>query len=134
MNGLFWADGPAAPWSFLFVTVVLGGLAAFAAGRAVAQTWRPFAQVFAYVALLALAVGFLHYALFAEAAIPMARIAGAVARLPQSPGLALAELAGLLRFYAVIALVLAGIASLGFSRTRARQMARQYGFEAPPAP
>ncbi len=129
LHGLLWVESPAAPWSFVFVTLILGGLAAFAAGRATAQTWRPFAQIFAYAALLALAVGFLHYALFAESVIPMTRLAAALAQLPQAPARTLLELAGLLRHYCVIALTLSAIASFGFIRTRARQMALQYGFE-----
>jgi hypothetical protein len=49
---------------FLLVTVFLGGGAAFLAGRAVAATWRPWWYIAPYMAVLALAVRFLHYALF----------------------------------------------------------------------
>jgi hypothetical protein len=49
---------------FLLVSVLLGGSAAFMAGRAVAVTWRPWWQVALYMVILALAVRFLHYALF----------------------------------------------------------------------
>jgi hypothetical protein len=49
---------------FLLVSVVLGGLAAWLAGRAIAATWRPWWHVALYMVLLAFAVRFLHYALF----------------------------------------------------------------------
>ncbi len=40
------------PLPILFVTVLLGGGAAWLAGRAIAQTWRPMWHVVAYMALL----------------------------------------------------------------------------------
>jgi len=49
---------------FLLVTVILGGGAAALAGRAVAQTWRPWWQIVAYMLILAGGVRFFHYALF----------------------------------------------------------------------
>ncbi len=49
---------------FLLVSVLLGGGAAFLAGRAAATTWRPWWHVAFYMLILALAVRFLHYALF----------------------------------------------------------------------
>jgi hypothetical protein len=48
----------------VLVTGVLGGGAAFLAGRAIAQTWRPFWNVLIYMALLGCAVRFVHFALF----------------------------------------------------------------------
>jgi hypothetical protein len=48
----------------VLVTGVLGGSAAFLAGRAIAQTWRPFWHVLIYMALLGCAVRFVHFALF----------------------------------------------------------------------
>ena len=48
----------------LLVTGVLGGGAAFLAGRAIAQTWRPFWNVVVYMAMLGAAVRFVHFALF----------------------------------------------------------------------
>jgi len=58
--------GPNGLGVFLLVTVALGGLAAWATGRAVAQTWRPLWQIPVYAMLLALAVRFLHFGLFEE--------------------------------------------------------------------
>ena len=49
---------------FLLLTLVLGGGAAALAGRAVAQTWRPWWQILVYMLILAGAVRFIHYALF----------------------------------------------------------------------
>lgn len=62
----FYEAGPNGVWVFLLLTLTLGGLAASAAGRAIAQTWRPFWQVPLYAGLLMLAVRFLHFSLFDE--------------------------------------------------------------------
>lgn len=48
----------------LFVTVLIGGGAAWLTGRAVAETWRPFWHALAYIALLGMAVRYVHFALF----------------------------------------------------------------------
>jgi hypothetical protein len=50
--------------TFLLVTVILGGGAAYLTGRAVALTWRPWPQFVAYVVGLTFSVRFVHYALF----------------------------------------------------------------------
>ncbi len=92
--------------SFLLVTVLLGGGAAWLAGRAIAQTWRPWWSVVAYMLVLGLAVRFIHYALFDGTLL--------------SP-----------HFYAVDAAVAILLAGLGFRMTRRRQMARQYAFLGP---
>jgi hypothetical protein len=49
---------------FLLVSVVMGGGAAWLAGRAIAATWRPWWHVALYMAILGLAVRFMHFALF----------------------------------------------------------------------
>jgi hypothetical protein len=54
-------DGPIV---FLVLTVIIGGGAAFLAGRGLALSWKPFSRVFFYMALLAAAVRFFHFALF----------------------------------------------------------------------
>jgi hypothetical protein len=89
--------------SFLLVTVLLGGGAAWLSGRAVAQTWRPWWSLIAYMLILAIAVRFFHAALFSGTFL--------------SP-----------HYYAVDAAVAILFASLGFRLTRRAQMARQYGF------
>lgn len=87
---------------FLLVTVVLGGGAAWLAGRAIAQTWRPWWQGMLYMFILGGAVRFIHYALFEGTLSPSG--------------------------YALDTVVALGFAAAGFRATRARQMARQYGF------
>jgi hypothetical protein len=89
--------------SFLLVTVLLGGGAAWLAGRAIAQTWRPWWSIVAYMLILGLAVRFCHYALFAGTLL--------------SP-----------YYYVVDTIILILMATLGFRGTRDAQMARQYGF------
>jgi len=49
---------------FLLVTVILGGGAAALAGRAIAQTWRPWWQIIAYMLMLGCVVRFFHFSLF----------------------------------------------------------------------
>ncbi|MEZ5827876.1 MAG: hypothetical protein R3D01_05575 [Hyphomicrobiales bacterium] len=49
---------------FMVLTVIIGGGAAFLSGRGLAHGWKPFWRVFFYMALLAAAVRFFHYALF----------------------------------------------------------------------
>ena len=86
---------------YLLVTVLMGGLAAWLAGRAIAQTWRPFWHVFFYMALLGVAVRFVHFALFEETFL--------------SPVL-----------YAEDTLYLILVGALAWRMTRAAQMATQY--------
>jgi len=88
---------------FVLVTVVIGGGAAWLSGRAVAQTWRQWWQVIAYMLILGLAVRFIHFALF--------------------DGTLVAPY-----YYAVDTAVLFVFGLGGFRITRTRQMARQYGF------
>ena len=88
-------------WIFLLLTVGIGGAAAYASGKAIAQTWRPFRQVPLYCLLLAAGVRFCHFALFEEPLLS-----------PVS--------------YAVDFLVALLCAALGFRLVRARQMATQY--------
>src|SRR6476646_1008671 len=85
----------------LLVTGVLGGGAAFLAGRAIAQTWRPFWHVVAYMALLGCAVRFVHFALFEGTLL--------------SGG-----------SYAADTLYLLLLGALAWRMTRAAQMATQY--------
>src|SRR5262249_42481025 len=83
------------------ITGVLGGGAAFLAGRAIAQTWRPFWHVVVYMLLLGAAVRFVHFALF-EATL-------------------LSPLS-----YAADTLYLFFLGALAWRMTRAGQMATQY--------
>jgi hypothetical protein len=63
------------PRVFVGVTLILGGLASFAAGRAVARNWRPLGLLALYGLPLAFAMRFLHWSLFGEPlAAPMAAL------------------------------------------------------------
>ena len=59
--GVLWEEP--SPLAFLLITLALGGGAAWMTGRAVADSWSHPAVLFAYVALLACAARFLHFAL-----------------------------------------------------------------------
>ena len=87
--------------TFLLATVFLGGGAAFLAGRAIAATWRPAWQLFAYALVLGAAVRFMHFALFGGTLLTA-------------------------HYYAVDAAVCLGFALLGFRVRRVSQMVRQY--------
>jgi hypothetical protein len=93
-NGLF---------TFILVTLLMGGGAAYASGKAIAQTWRPFWHVPLYMLIVALAVRFCHFALFEE------------------------ELFSLSSYLIDFGVAFAA-ASLGYRLVRARQMAVQYGW------
>jgi hypothetical protein len=100
--------------AFLLVTVVLGGGAAFMAGRALAGSWKPFARVVFYMLLLGLAVRFLHWGLFMDATYESWR-----------------DMQGTLlsvHYYLVDTLILVAMAALGYRLERARQMTTQYGW------
>jgi hypothetical protein len=84
-----------------FVTGLIGGGAAWLAGRAIAQTWRPTWHIVAYMLLLGCAVRFVHFALFEAALLS-----------PMS--------------YAADTLYLLAAGGLAWRVTRAKQMATQY--------
>jgi hypothetical protein len=86
---------------FVLVSLLMGGGAAYLAGRAIAGTWRPVGQVFAYVLILGAGVRFIHFALFDGTLL--------------SP-----------HYYAVDTLLCLAFGWLGFRATRAGQMALQY--------
>ena len=89
------------PWTFLVLTVLIGGAGAFLSGRGLARGWKPFWRVFAYTALLAAAVRFFHYALFNGTLLS-------------------------LHYYLVTYMVLIAAAMLGYRMTRTTQMVTQY--------
>ena len=103
MSGVLWADAPYGLFTFIVITLILGGAGAWAAGRALAQTWRPLPTLALYMVALAAGVRFLHYALYQEELLS-------------------------LRFF-VIAYVWCLIAgAFGYRRMRASQMATQYSW------
>jgi len=88
---------------FLLVTIILGGGAAWLAGRAIAGTWRPWWQIPMYMLVLGAAVRFMHFALFGGTLL--------------SP-----------HYFLVDALVCLICGVLGFKMTRASQMSTQYAW------
>jgi hypothetical protein len=101
MRGILYESASILP--FASVTLFLGGMAAWQMGRAIAQTWRPYLIVPFYAVLMALAVRFIHFALFEG------------------------KLLSLQYFLAdYVILLLAG--SIGWRMMRAKQMGTQYSF------
>jgi hypothetical protein len=90
-------------WTFILVTVLMGGSAAYMSGKAIAQTWRPFWQIPLYMLILAAAVRFCHYALFWEPFISAGN-------------------------YIIDFVVTFAFAAIGYRLVRARQMTTQYGW------
>jgi hypothetical protein len=86
---------------FLLVSVLLGGGAAWLAGRAIASTWRPWWHVAFYMLILGAAVRFLHFALFEATLLSV-------------------------HYYLVDLGICLAFGFLGFRVTRAAQMATQY--------
>ena len=88
-------------WQFFFVTLLLGGWAAWMTGQACAQTWRPVSALVVYLLLLGIAVRFIHHALFDGTMF--------------SP-----------QYYIVDTIILLGCGLLGYRYTRTNQMVTQY--------
>ena len=86
---------------FLLVSVLLGGGAAWLAGRAIAATWRPWGQVVAYSLILGAVVRFFHFALFGGTLLSA-------------------------HYYLVDSAVCMAFGLLGFRAARAAQMVTQY--------
>ena len=83
------------------ISGIIGGGAAWLAGRAIAQTWRPLWHVVGYMLLLGFAVRFAHFALGS----------GTLVSLPS---------------YLTDTLFLVVVGCLGWRVTRATQMVTQY--------
>ena len=103
MQAFVIALAPYLGWNFIIVTLLLGGAAAFASGRALAETWRPLWQLPLYMVPLGAGVRFVQYAVFKSPLL--------------SGGRYLIDLA-----------VLGTLAAAGYILTRREQMARQYGW------
>jgi hypothetical protein len=86
---------------FVLVSVLLGGGAAWLAGRAIAATWRPWWHVAFYMLILALEVRFIHFSLFGATLLSR-------------------------HYYLVDFGICLGFGIAGFRATRAAQMATQY--------
>ncbi len=98
---IFYDAGPNGLWIFLLVTVVLGACTAYVSGKAIAGTWRPMWHSIGYALIIALAVRFIHYALFDEVLLSA-------------------------RNYVIDCGVLIAATLAGFRITRRNQMAQQY--------
>jgi hypothetical protein len=88
---------------FFLVTVLMGGAAAWLAGRAVAASWRPWWHVVMFMLILGLAVRFIHFAVFGSKLLS-------------------------LHYYLVDAGVCLGAGLVGFRWMRARQMVASYSW------
>ena len=103
MSGLIFTADDGGLLHFVMISVLIGGILAWQAGRAVAGTWRPFWVVPVYMLVLAAAVRFLHYALGAEELLN-----------PQ--------------YYAVSFILCLAAAAYGYRSKRSEQMATQYSW------
>ena len=88
-------------WVFMLLTIVLGGGAAFLAGRSLAKDWRPVGQLVLFMIPLGAGVRFLHFALF------------------QQPLFSLTQ-------FISTTLILISFAFLGYRLKRVSQMVTQY--------
>jgi hypothetical protein len=103
MAGVLWADSPYGFFTFVLITLVLGGAGAWATGRAIAKTWRPLTTLAPYMIFLSAGVRFLHFALYGE------------------PLLSLPLFISTFIWTTVVA-------ALGYRAMRAKQMATQYSW------
>ena len=101
MQGILHEEGSI--WQFLFITVLLGGWAAWMTGKAAAQTWRPLTVLFFYTLGLGLAVRFIHHALFDGTMFS-------------------------LHYYVIDTVVLMIFSFLGYRYTRTNQMVTKYNW------
>ena len=103
MAGVLWSDRPYGLFTFILITLVLGGAGAWATGRAIAKTWRPLAMLALYMVFLTAGVRFLHYALYGEPLLSPALFIGAL-------------------------IWTMAVGALGYRAMRASQMATQYSW------
>lgn len=104
--GLIWEKSF---WVFFILTVLIGGGAAWATGRALALKWRPFHEAIVYAALLGFADRFLHWGLFLDQ--PLDVYKGTITSL---------------HYYLVDTAVLMIVCTLAYRMTQARCMTTQY--------
>ena len=89
--------------TFFFVTLVIGGGAAFMSGRALASTWQPVWRLVFYMALMGAAIRFFHFALFGGTLVSA-------------------------HYYLVDAAALIALALIGYRLKRVNQMVTQYAW------
>jgi hypothetical protein len=100
-SGILFEESSA--YSAIFVTFLLGGWAAWMAGKACAKTWRPVSTGILYLLMVALATRYIHFALFD-----------------------VTLMSGRYFLFDLIAVEIIGL--IGFRLTRNEQMVRQYGW------
>lgn len=88
-------------WLFVLITCVMGGGAAYLAGRNAAANWRPWIVLVVNMLFLGIAVRFIHHALFAGTMFS-------------------------LQYYVSDTIVLLAFGALGYRITRVSQMVTQY--------
>jgi hypothetical protein len=103
MAGILYPTTPYGLLTFVLITMFLGGAGAWAAGRALAQTWRPMGMIAIYMLFLTAGVRFLHYALYGESLLS-------------------------LQFFLVAYVWNLIVAGFGYRAMRAAQMATQYSW------
>ena len=94
---------------FFCLTIIIGGGAAWATGRALALKWRPFREVIIYSCLLGIVDRFLHWGLFLDQ--PLDVYKGDIASF---------------HYYVVDTAVLIALASVAYRLTQTSLMAAQY--------
>ena len=99
MQGILYEE--ASILTFIFVTLMMGGLLAWMTGRACAKTWRPRLVLVIYVAILTVGVRFIHFSIFSGTLLSV-------------------------QFYVIDLIVLEAVAFAAFQFTRVRQVATQY--------
>ena len=103
MGGIIYTADDGGLLHFVLISVVIGGVLAWQAGRAIAGTWRPFWILPIYMLALAAAVRFLHYALGGEDLLD-------------------------LQYFIVSFVICIAAAGFGYRTRRAEQMTTQYSW------
>ena len=101
MQGILYEE--ANIFQFLFVTCLLGGWAAWMTGKAAAQTWRSYVQLFFFMLGLGIGIRFIHHALFGGTMFS-------------------------LHYYIIDTIVLMILGFVGYQYTRTNQMVTQYNW------
>ena len=103
MGGLFYTSDDGGLLHFVLITILIGGILAWQAGRAIAGTWRSVLLVPVYMLVLSAGVRFLHYALGGETLLDP-------------------------HYYIVTFVLLCLSAAYGYRSRRAEQMSTQYSW------
>lgn len=99
MQGILYEE--TSGFTFLLVTIVLGGWASWRTGRATAESWKALPVIVTYILFLGVAVRFIHHALFGGTFFSA-------------------------YYYLIDTIFVAAFVAAGFRFTRTRQMVTQY--------